>query len=208
MKRHLLTLAAAVALAGAADAQVGGGFDQSRGAIAGGAVEASGGGFSVVGSAALPGQAAPLSTGGYEVSGGYESALCHGGLVTYGNGCPGSGGIVPTFTYLGCPAGAENVALQVTGGLGGSVAFLFLGLGEAALPMGAGCTLNVFPLLPISVGPLPLSAGGPGQGAITVPVFIPADAPFSFEVTVQAFVTDAASPTGFANSAGVRVFHG
>lgn len=198
----------AAAIGGSAVAQVGGGFDQSRGAIAGGAVEAAGGGFSVVGSAAFPGQAGPVLSGGYEVSGGYEAALCHGGLVAYGSGCPGAGGFVPQFTYVGCPAGGEDIALQVTNGLGGSVAILFLGLGEAALPMGAGCTLNVFPLLPISIGPLPLSAGGPGQGAITVPVKIPADAPFGFAITVQAFVTDAASPTGFGNSAGVKVVHG
>lgn len=208
MRRLITTISLAVALTTAAHAQSGGGYDQSWGAVAGGAVEASGGGFSVVGSAARPGQAAPVATSGYEVSGGYESGLCHGGLVTYGSGCPGAGGFVPQFNYLGCPAGSENIALQVTNGLGGSVTILFLGLGEAALPMGAGCTLNVFPLLPISIGPLPLSPGGPGQGAITVPVFIPADVPFGFPITVQAFVTDAASPTGFGNSPGVRVVHG
>jgi len=207
MKRSITTFLL-VAAGAVAHAQSGGSYDQSWHAVAGGAVEAAGGGFSVVGSAALPGQAAPLATGGYEVSGGFESGLCHGGLETYGTGCPGAGAIIPTFSYLGCPAGAETIALQVEGGLGGSIAILFLGLGKGAVPTGASCTLNVWPLLPISIGPLPLSPGGAGQGGITVPVLIPADAPFGFNITIQAFVTDGASPTGYSNSPGVLVNHG
>ena len=69
----------------------------------------------------------------------------------------------------GCPKSNGNITLSLAKGLGGSFALVFLGGAQAALPMGGGCTLNVAPLIGPVVGPIALTAGGPGQGTFSLP---------------------------------------
>ncbi len=122
----------------------------------------------------------------------------------YGQGCVGSGGFTPDLGVDGCAARTAPVQLTITNGLGGAPAFLFLGLNQAAISMGGGCTLNVSPLLPLVVGPLPLSGVGAGNGGIQLTATIPGSVtPGTF--TVQAFVADAGSALGFSNTPGVSV---
>ncbi|MBI4878622.1 MAG: hypothetical protein HY812_03045 [Planctomycetes bacterium] len=121
----------------------------------------------------------------------------------YGSGCPGSGGFTPTFNMTGCPTPGGSLNIIISQGLGGSNAFLFLGAFQAAIPMGAGCTMNVSPIFG-PFGPLPLSAGGPGAGAINSVVAIPPGSPLG-TVVVQAFVVDGGAPLGYSNSNGVTL---
>lgn len=122
----------------------------------------------------------------------------------YGSGCPGTGGFVPQVSVSGCPTAAAVIAVEVENGLGGSMALLLLGTQQAALPIGAGCTLNVAPLFPFTVGPLPLGGSGGGQGVFVLPAVIPAGVP-SGAITIQAIVGDPVSPLGFSMSNGVQL---
>jgi len=124
--------------------------------------------------------------------------------TVYGQGCVGTGGISPTLSVDGCAVPGSSITLSVGNGFGGSQAFLFLGLGQASLPMGAGCTLNVSPLLPLVVGPLPLSGGGAGNGSVQFGATIPATA-LPATVYLQGFVSDPGGALGFSNTAGVAI---
>jgi len=123
---------------------------------------------------------------------------------TYGFGCSGSLSISPALAIDGCYTAGGNVQLDISLGLGGSTAFLLIGLNEVALPMGAGCTLNVSPLLPAIIGPLPLSGFFPGQGAATLNAALPANATPG-TVKIQAFVNDSGAALGFSNTNGVSM---
>ncbi len=124
--------------------------------------------------------------------------------TSYGSGCAGSGGFVPTLAVIGSAAPGAQVSLVVDGGLGGAPAFVFVGATTAALPLGAGCTLNVAPVPPVILGPFPLTGVGPGNGALQFFATIPVSAPV-VTVTTQAFVGDAGNPLGFCATRGVSI---
>lgn len=123
-------------------------------------------------------------------------------IVPYGDGCAGAGGFVPQLTLQGCPSPGETIQFNLTGGLGGAPAFVFLGTSQAAAPLGGGCFLNVSPAFLILAG-FPLGGVGPGAGALAFPVVVPVVAPIT--VTLQGFVSDAASAIGASASNGVQV---
>lgn len=210
MNRLLLSAFATGALAAAAAAQSGGGFDLTWNATAaGGVTAATGGGFRLAASSDVE-EGAALAGGSFHLDGGFWPGVCGSFIQSYGAGCAGSGGIVPQFSMRGCDASGYDVVLEVQQGLGGGQAFLFLGLGQAALPMGGGCLLNVFPLLPGPIGPLPLTPGGPGGGSLTLPVTVPPITAVVATITHQVFVSDPGAPsgTGFSNTNGVAVHLG
>lgn len=122
---------------------------------------------------------------------------------TYGGACSGSFSITPVLAIDGCYKASGNVQLDISLGYGGSTAMLLLGLNEVALPMGAGCTLNVSPILSI-IGPLPLSGLFPGQGALTLNAALPANAAPG-TVKIQAFVVDPGAALGFSTTNGVSM---
>lgn len=124
--------------------------------------------------------------------------------LAHGAGCAGSGGVVPSLVVDGCALRSAQVSLAIAGGLGGASAFLLLGATAASIPLGGGCTLNVSPLLPLVIGPLPLAGVGPGSGAIQFTAIIPATAPPG-QVAVQGFVADPGGSLGFSNTAGVTI---
>ena len=119
-------------------------------------------------------------------------------FTSYGSGCPGSGGLVPSLNLTGCatPGGVFEVSLA--GGLGGSAAYLAVGLQQAALPLGAGCELLVAPLLAVA-GPFALSGAGPGTGTFALSVPLPASTALT-GFTLQAFAVDAGAAAGFFSS--------
>ncbi|MFG0317221.1 MAG: hypothetical protein ACF8XB_08115 [Planctomycetota bacterium JB042] len=129
----------------------------------------------------------------------FEAPTACGG--SYGVGCPGTGGFVPTMLALGC--GGSTLSLTIDGGLGGAASFLLLGTSAAELPMGGSCSLLVFP--PIGpIGPLPLGGAGAGNGTTTLIVPMPTvSAPVT--VHVQAFVTDTGGGMPFSNTAGLAL---
>ncbi len=126
-----------------------------------------------------------------------------GPISTYGAGCPGSGGFVPEFSMSGCATPGEYLEFHISHGLGGSLAWLFVGGLQTSLPMGGSCTLNVWPAIG-PLGPLPLSGAGAGNGTISSVVAIPLGSPLG-TITVQAFVVDSGALLGFSNSNGVSL---
>lgn len=212
MRALVTTIVAVLAgLAGAtASAQSGGGFEQTWSSIDAGGRLAAGGAFSLHSIVAQPDAAttdAPAAgPNQFAIDGGLARGLCGGTIETYGSGCPGTAGIVPQFAMGGCPSTGYDVTFEVSNGLGGAVAFVFVGLGEAAVPMGFGCTLNVSPLVGSPLGPIPLSAGGPGAGSVVFPATVPPTVPsIVLPVTLQVFVEDPFAPGGFSNTNGVRL---
>lgn len=124
-------------------------------------------------------------------------------VISYGQGCPGSGGFVPTLTSGGVPTSGQQVILQVANGLGGAQAVLLLGLGQAATPIAGGCLLNVTPVLPAQIF-FPLGGSGPGNGAVTLFAVLPTGiAGFTF--TLQVFVAEPSAQKPFSNSAGLQL---
>ena len=122
-------------------------------------------------------------------------------VVSYGAGCAGTGGRTPFLAVTGDLSPGATFSIEVGDGLASSQALVFIGTGQAAFPIGsAGCTLNVFPLLPTTVGPFALSASGSGSVAIPTPAVT---ALVTF--TLQAFVLDSGVSGGFSNSNGVSV---
>lgn len=124
--------------------------------------------------------------------------------ANYGNGCAGSGGFVPQLDVLPCEAVAGGqVTLDVSEGLGGSSAILVMGLGQAAIPVGGGCLLNVAPLLPVQLV-FPLLGVGPGNGTGMLSGTLPAGSG-GVSITLQAFVVDGGAVIGFASTAGYEL---
>jgi len=209
--RAVLAGLAAVAVISAitpdAAGQSGGGFELTWSTSDAGGATSVGGALSLV---STPGQPDAGSSSGasFAHDGGFSPGVCGGTIETYGTGCSGTGGFVPQFAMGGCPSTGYDVTLDISQGLGGSQAFLFIGLGPASLAMGGGCTLNVSPLVGAPIGPFPLFGAGPGNGAISVPITVPNSVPaFVFPVTLQVFVADPTAPSGvgFSNSNGVQL---
>ena len=205
MARHGIVVLLALTLASSAYGQSGGGYDVEWSDAQAAAAALTGGGFSLRGAVGQPD--ASVGTGsGFSVDGGVVPGLCTGTITSYGSGCPGAGGVVPSLAIAGCADFGETIRFDIAGGLGGSQVFLFLGLGEGSLPMGAGCQLLTVPLLPAILGPIPLGGVGPGTGTVSFPAAV-GNIP-GVTVTLQAFVSDASTPVGFANSNGISIFHG
>lgn len=124
---------------------------------------------------------------------------CPNPPTTFGQGCAGFLGTVPSLSGGGCPAAGGQVTIQIEGGLPGSSAILVFGLAPANLPLGGGCALLVAPLLGPQVV-LPLS----GTGGISVPGVIPPTLS-NVSFSMQAFVIDATNPIGASSTNGLTL---
>jgi sialidase-1 len=124
-------------------------------------------------------------------------------LQSYGRGCAGSGKFVPVLVPSGCPTPRAELSLCVDRGLGGSSALLMLGQRRGSVPV-SGCTLLVEPLLGM-IGPFALVGVGPGNGAASYRVTVPA-LPLRYSFTLQALTLDAGVARGFAASSGIEVW--
>ncbi len=114
---------------------------------------------------------------------------CAGTVTSYGVGCAGLGGFVPELVIGGCPAAGETIAVSLTKGLGGSLAFFVVGLLPLNAPIGGGCFLNVAPLAGLGLQPVPLGGSGAGTGSFFIPAVVPA-AVSGANVYLQGFVLD------------------
>lgn len=132
------------------------------------------------------------------------------GVTQSGDGCPGTGGVVPslgvsaTVMQSGAP-----LALVVTGGVGAGQALVFFSGSTGETPLGYGCVWNLGPALPFVVGPLTLGgqANGAGLGSLTLYAQLPVVAS---EVTVatQVFVLDKNVLWGYSNTNAVKMTFG
>jgi len=122
----------------------------------------------------------------------------------YGSGWPGSGGLVPAFSFEDCPAAGDVFSLSIADILGGSTGLMLLGFEQAATPIGnSGCTLNVSPVLPINYS-LPVGGVGAGGGQVNLQIPFPASAS-GFHMTTQVFFADPASPIGYSATGGLEI---
>ncbi len=127
----------------------------------------------------------------------------------YGTGLAGTGGVVPGLSSSGgAPRlGNESWVLEFENGVGGSLATVIIGLGQAAFPFKGG-TLLVDPgLLNVLITvPLGGAPGVAGAGSFSLPLPVPNDAIFlGLTWYGQQLVVDAAGPKGFAMSPGLQV---
>lgn len=129
--------------------------------------------------------------------------VCDGSATKYGTGCPGTAFFTPSLDLSGCAEPNSNVTLEIKKGLGGSIANLFFGVAPAQIPLGAGCSLLVFPIIGAQI-PLPLGGLGAGTGTLNLPAFIPGTLS-GVSFTMQVFVLDAGAPLGASVSNGVQV---
>ena len=121
-----------------------------------------------------------------------------GADTSYGAGCAGSNGKVPSLDFTGCLAAGTTLTLEVTDGLANSSVLLFLAGASGSTPVGgSGCTLLVGGPVILPVGPLPLD----GNGALSAPVFLPASTTPA-QAYVQAWSIDPGAAAGAAGSDG------
>lgn len=131
----------------------------------------------------------------------YYVRMGKGTIQSFGVSCSGSGGFSPTLNISGCAISSGLLTLEVSGGVGGSVALLLFGPAAANSPIGFGCSLAVAPILPAT--PLiPLFGAGDGQGAIAISGSLPVLS-FPAMFTVQAICADPGAPLGFTSTNGI-----
>ena len=126
---------------------------------------------------------------------------CTGTITTYGTGCAGTGGFVPSLDMTGCPVTGGHVTLEIQNGLGPTFAFLFIGTAQTNIPMGGGCFLLTAPVVAIVNG-LPIFGAGPGNGQLSLEGTLPPGASGA-AVGMQAFLADPGTAKGFSNTNGV-----
>ncbi len=118
--------------------------------------------------------------------------------IPVGQGCPGTGGLIPALGAVGLPwLGNSSFALVASGGAAGSPAFLLGAAGLAALPaiLGPACVLRLdtatmLQLLALGVNPMGqtvLDAAGAGL----FPMSVPSDPLYlGFRIDFQAVILD------------------
>jgi 6-phosphogluconolactonase (cycloisomerase 2 family) len=128
-----------------------------------------------------------------------------GGIATtvhwfsvYGDGCAGTGGLVPTLQGLGVPLPGNTIYLQTQNGLPGGAATIVVSLAPGSVPF-LGCTW-LQSLVLVNTPPLLLDQGGAHRYSIRMPLDLP---PIDFYF--QTFVLDLGAPNGlFSATAGLR----
>lgn len=117
------------------------------------------------------------------------------GVASYGQSCDGFGSCAPTLSLPGCVLPGGQATLAISGASAPATALLVFGLSQAAVGLPGGCTLHVYPLLPV-IFPLPVFGGGPCGGAGTFTFTLP---PASGEFTVQALLANGPQFLGSTN---------
>ncbi len=115
--------------------------------------------------------------------------LCPGSIGSYGAGCVGAGGFVPTLKITGCASPGFDLDVALTNALGHTSALLLVGLGAGSLPLSGSCALAIGPLVPSFVVPITLLGGGPGAGSIEFMTEVP-QVPTPLEFRLQAVIAD------------------
>jgi hypothetical protein len=131
-------------------------------------------------------------------NGGVRSACVDvGSNGAFGSGCAGVAGVPLLDAVDDCPPAGTSLDARITGSAPGSLAVLGFGAGQGSLPL-LGCNLLLGSVLATTVVVL----DGSGAGTFSLP--LPAGST-GFQLTMQAFVLDAAGPQGFAATNGLLV---
>lgn len=126
------------------------------------------------------------------------AASCAGSAVAFGYGCPLPDGSVPSLRLDGCATGGQQIEAVLSGGPASGFAVLALGHGRGSGELGTdGCTLRVGTV--VGITPLLALAGGAVSHAIAIPPGMGA-----FDLTMQGFCLEPASPRGFVATAGLE----
>jgi choice-of-anchor B domain-containing protein len=130
--------------------------------------------------------------------------------VHYGQGRPGSGGVMPAIDYGGGFAKVGNSTFRIAGRalLGGTAAVLLFGFGQTSIPIfGVDVLVDVGGPHVLVLGSTGGTSGVPGSGSFAVNVPIPNDGAVAGTVTYsQILVVDPGSPGGvFAATPGMKL---
>jgi hypothetical protein len=133
-----------------------------------------------------------------------DNTCTSGSIVTYGSGCPGSGGFVTNLAWSGCAQAGVSASIEVGNALGGSPVFLLFSGAAAMIPFGS-CDILVdlnFALVSSS-----LTGSGAGNGSLSLPVTAPA-ASAGKTAYIQAWVLDLGLGFTTVSSNGLEVTFG
>jgi probable HAF family extracellular repeat protein len=123
---------------------------------------------------------------------------CAGFFASYGSGCAGSNGLVPTLSGAGCPTPAAPFALELIDAPVNAPAFVCIGTGQGILNVKPGCDLQVLPLIAV----VPFTTDGFGD--LWLESTLPSGTP-AFDLYTQAFLIDPPAPLGLAASNPMQV---
>jgi hypothetical protein len=123
-----------------------------------------------------------------------------GGVSPYAEGCPGSGGVVPTLDASGCAAVGDSLVVNVRNGVPFAPGVLILGTSRASIPIGFGCSAVVAPLPLTGLALAGLSANGDLAFGGTLAPHVAGTM-----TTMQVLLLDAGAPGGFSASNGLEV---
>ncbi|MEM7310636.1 MAG: integrin alpha [Planctomycetota bacterium] len=123
-------------------------------------------------------------------------------ISDYGGGCAGSGGVVPELAMSCSPVPGGPLQLEVSGGLGGSLALVLLGTGAGDLPLLGGCSLLVAPVPVQPTVSAPLAGVAAGEGACTIDAVLPDSAVPGLTLSFQTVVLDPGVGQGFSATNG------
>lgn len=121
-----------------------------------------------------------------------------GQTVALGASCPTSVPSSPQLAVDGCFVGGGIVSLEITSGVPGGVALVFLGFPSAPIPLPGGCALLLSPL------PTPIVLPLDASGGIWIGTSLPIGTgliPFA----MQALMADAGLPSGLAGTNSVSI---
>jgi hypothetical protein len=122
-----------------------------------------------------------------------------GFFQTYGAGCPGTGGLVPTLAGTGTPTPGQNVTISVGNGKANGAGVLLIGTAQVSLPAAGSCVLLAGGAL------LPLSFSLNGAGQLAIPGTIPPGTPAN-DTYWQWFGGDSGAPNfSYSASNGLRM---
>lgn len=128
----------------------------------------------------------------------------HQTTESFGAGCAGNGGIVPTLAITGCAAESSSITFEIADAEGGAGTALMISnaTGNFTLP---NCTLDIaFPALQVTiVGFLP--GVGAGAGAISLPAILPPSGAAGVSVYIQALIRDSVAGVITTNGAALHI---
>jgi hypothetical protein len=118
-------------------------------------------------------------------------------FLTYGSGCPGTGGVSPQLNARGCPTIGGFAILDAANGAASAPAFLVYGAARSATPFG-NCLIQVQPVL--AAVPFALDVSGSASLSLSIPRALAAGS-----LTTQFLALDAGAVDGFTLSSGLEL---